>query len=148
MLHGMVEFASTTFFSTSKVRILNIYKQSPIDRLKWLTQSKYFANLAVRLALMSNGRENPIIKLINATRNKSKYVAPLENSSRGKASQNRRWRIISVFPSGVAFFGELNFSFWRYTDSLPPFVSFDGLVAADSCKGLPVKYLPTLSPTR
>jgi hypothetical protein len=107
----------------------------------------------VKSALGPNGRGNPIIKLINANTDESKYATSLEGKSRGKSSQNRRPRIISVIPSGIAYLWELDLSFdLNNYDILnfhipPPLVSFDGLVAAVSCKGLPVKFPPALSPT-
>ena len=110
--------------------------------------------VAVKSALGPNGRGNPIVKLINANRNESNYLPSVENRSTKKARRQRRPRIVSVAPSGVAaYLWELDLSIDLDSGEIlkfhipPPLVCFDGLVAAISCKGLPVKYPPTLSPT-
>ena len=110
--------------------------------------------VAVKSALGPNGRGNPIVKLINANRNESHYLTSLENRNTKKARCQRRPRIVSVAPSGVAaYLWELDLSIDLDSGEIlkfhipPPLVCFDGLVAAVSCKGLPVKYPPTLSPT-
>jgi hypothetical protein len=109
---------------------------------------------AVKSALGPNGRGNPIVKLINANRNESKYSPSLENRNTKKAKRQRRPRIVSVAPSGVAaYLWELDLSIDLDSGEIlkfhipPPLVCFDGLAAAVSCKGLPVKYPPTLSPS-
>lgn len=115
---------------------------------------RIFLPIAVKSALGPNGRGNPIVRLINANRNESKYVTSPDNKNRKKTKRQRRPRIVSVAPSGVAaYLWELDLSIDLDNGEIlqfhipPPLVCFDGLVAAVSCKGLPVKYPPTLSPT-
>ena len=89
----------------------------------------------VKAALGPNGRENPIVRVINAS-----------------TTDNALPRIISVCATGIAYLGVLDLSIDLDTgevlnfDIPPPLVSFNGLVAAVSGKGVPIKHPPPLSP--
>mmetsp|Transcript_15052 Transcript_15052/g.32642 ORF Transcript_15052/g.32642 Transcript_15052/m.32642 type:complete len:898 (-) Transcript_15052:175-2868(-) len=105
-------------------------------------------------ALGPNGRGNPIVRVINANRTQSHNLSSLEVKNRRTVScQTILPRIISVCATGVAYLWELDLSIDLDNgevlsfDIPPPLASFDGLVAAVSWKGLPVKYPPNLSPT-
>jgi len=104
-------------------------------------------------ALGPNGRGNPIVRVINANGAQSDCVSPLDGRyDTTTASQTILPRLLSVCATGVAYLWELDLSIdldngeVLYFDIPPPIASFDGLVAAVSGKGVPVKYPPTLSP--
>ena len=106
------------------------------------------SNDAAKSALGPNGRGNPIVRVINA----NSRTQQENNNATTIGCQTILPRIISVCATGIAYLWELDLSIELdsqeilYFDIPPPLVSFDGLVAAVSGRGIPVRYPPTLSP--
>ncbi|KAL9180756.1 hypothetical protein ACHAXT_011209 [Thalassiosira profunda] len=102
----------------------------------------------VKSALGPGGRGNPVVRVINA--NKAERTG---GHRRTAECQTTLPRIISVCATGVAYLWELDLSIDLDNGEVicfsvpPPLASFDGLVAAVSWKGIPVRYPPSLSPT-
>jgi hypothetical protein len=98
----------------------------------------------VKSALGPNGRTNSIVAVANAN---------LHQTHNSVIPQSILPRVICVSANGVSHLWELDFSVDTfsgdvlYFDIPPPIATFDGLVAAVSGRGLPVKHPPSLSPT-
>ena len=105
----------------------------------------------VKACLGPNGRDNPVIRMINASTTQSNHT---EMKNTGTISDEKhQLRMISVCANAVGYLWLIDLAIHSesgevlHFDIPPPLVSFDGLVAAVSGKGLPVKYPSSLSPT-
>ena len=105
----------------------------------------------VKACLGPNGRGNPVVRVINASTTQSNDTKM--NTTGTISDEKHQLRIISVCATGVAYLWAIDLAIHSesgevlHFDIPPPLVSFDGLVAAVSGKGIPVKYPSSLSPT-
>lgn len=94
----------------------------------------------VKAVLGPSGRSNPVVRVVNAN--------PAAGAARRSAAEPR---MISVCASGVAYLWRLDLIMEAdemvHFDVPPPLACLDGLVAAASGSGMPVRHPPSLSAT-